>query len=327
VAKLDSSFSDVSPGVELENGSFLFIDRTEVVLYVADLKTFLIRRLGRSGAGPAEFRRPERVVADGKGGAIVPDAALRRALLISPSGELQGTGFVTSSNDGISATRIRGFDPAGRFLYNGTIASGGSRDSLPILRWDPNTKQSTLMAWWPMVKSILGPVVREPDGTTSQTVSLPQLWPKRTAWLALPNGSIALVRPDPYRVETIDSGGRVVRGPVVPFRALRVTTGEREAVRRDRGPMPDNQFPATLPPFEGTTGVLSTPFGEVWVERMRAWNDSIPAYDVFDSTGTLTNRARLRPHSRVVGFGDHTIYVARQTPEDGLWYLEMYRRQ
>ncbi len=40
----------------------------------------------------------------------------------------------------------------------------------------------------------------------------------------------------------------------------------------------------------------------------------------------MAGKAALNPHSTIVGFGVGTAYVARKDPEDGLVYLERYRR-
>ncbi len=58
---------------------------------------------------------------------------------------------------------------------------------------------------------------------------------------------------------------------------------------------------------------------------MRGAGDHVPRLDVFDAMGNRVAVATLRPHSKVVGFGDGTVYVAREDPEDGFWYLERYR--
>ena len=48
-------------------------------------------------------------------------------------------------------------------------------------------------------------------------------------------------------------------------------------------------------------------------------------YDVFDATARLHAEAHLRARSRIVGFGDGVIYVARRDADD-LEHLERYRR-
>jgi hypothetical protein len=91
-------------------------------------------------------------------------------------------------------------------------------------------------------------------------------------------------------------------------------------------PIPDEDFPKVLPPFLGGGSLRVTPEGQLWVMRTRGRGDKNPTYDVFDRSGVLIARARLKPNSVVVGFGAGTVYVSRQDPADDLRYLEQYRR-
>ena len=70
--------------------------------------------------------------------------------------------------------------------------------------------------------------------------------------------------------------------------------------------------------------VIASPRDEIWVGRLEP-EAAITRYDVFNHEGALIAEARLRKHSKVVGFGVASVYVARQDAEDGLWYLERFR--
>jgi len=325
-AALTMPANTVSHGVELAGGGFLFVDGIDKSLLLADLSRDDLRTLGRSGAGPGEYRSPYRAIADGKGGALVPDLSLDRVLMITPDGQITGTGFSRIENGGMAPSGIRGIDSQGSLLGY-TRAPEGIRDSLPITRWDPSAKQATVLAWWPTVRAIVGPAVKMPDGSTARSLSTSRLWPLRTAWVAHADGSVAIVRPAPYRVDVVSSNGTTVRGPVVQYQPVRVTSAFREEFRRTEAPIPDEQFPDALPPFAGLDDVIAAPGGEVWVGRMQDWNSAFAVYDVFDRRGVRVVEARLRPHSKVVGFGAGTVYVARQTQDDDLWYLERYTRE
>lgn len=321
-AALRTPLSAISNGVESSNGTFIFVDKRENAIVVASSGLDTAATIGRSGEGPGEYRRPARAIADGKGGAIIPDEILRRALFVSPSGLITGEGL-SSQETGFSPIAIRGVDPRGRLLHFGPAMPDNS-DSLPIQRWDPATRRSTRLGWWPMTSVALGAPVKAADGTTAREIIVPEMWPPRSAWVAFADGSVAIVRPNPYRVEIISPDGVKSTGPPVDFQPVRVTAAHRNAIRQDLGPMPDDQFPKTLPPFEGFDDVIGRPQGEVWVQRMRAWNDATPRYDVFGANGVLKLQVVLRPHSRVVGFGTEGIYVARRDPVVDLWYLERY---
>ena len=101
-------------------------------------------------------------LADGKGGAVVPDGALGRAVLISGGAEVVGTGFELQTT-GVIPGMIRGFDPQGRAYRRGRAAAAG-RDSLPIERWDPATKTVAVLAWQQLVRVQPTPMRKLPDG-------------------------------------------------------------------------------------------------------------------------------------------------------------------
>ena len=82
---------------------------------------------------------------------------------------------------------------------------------------------------------------------------------------------------------------------------------------------------AALAVVTGRGSVAATPDGEVWVLRTRSAGDKTPVYDVFDKTGALVKKASLNPNSRVVGFGNGTVYVAR-IDDDDLQFLQRYKR-
>ena len=87
---------------------------------------------------------------------------------------------------------------------------------------------------------------------------------------------------------------------------------------------PDMVWPEVMPPFMGGA-VHVDPTGRVWVLRTRAWNDSIPTFDVFDLTGRVTERVTLPKRTRLVGFGNGVAYLARTDDDDLIW-LQRVRR-
>ena len=87
---------------------------------------------------------------------------------------------------------------------------------------------------------------------------------------------------------------------------------------------PDMAWPAVKPPFLANA-VQVDPAGRVWVLRTRAWNDSIPTFDVFDANGRVIERVALPKRTRLVGFGNGVAYLAR-TDDDDLVWLQRVRR-
>ncbi|MBK7594394.1 MAG: hypothetical protein IPJ11_03900 [Gemmatimonadetes bacterium] len=324
-ATISEPVSGFSEGAELASGKFVFVDGREVAIRLADFSADALRVLSRTGAGPGEYRLPSDAMADGKGGAVVADQMLARAVFISGTGEVTGTGL-TREEAGMAPIDIRGFDALGRVYRTGRAGAAG-RDSLPIERWDPTTKTVTILAWQQVERAHAAPMRKGPDGRMSaDIVGPPAIFPTRSEWMPLSDGSVAIVYQSPYRVEVISPAGKRIRGPAVKYQPIKVTSAYRAWWSTTQFPAQDDMFPAVLPPVDGLMSqVLASTDGELWVPRLRDWNDSLPKYDIFDKTGTLTGRALLKPHSKVIGFGRGAIYVARQSPDDDFWHLEKYQ--
>jgi hypothetical protein len=79
-------------------------------------------------------------------------------------------------------------------------------------------------------------------------------------------------------------------------------------------------FPEFKAPFRS---VLAGPNHQIWIERYMPAN-APPTYDVVDAAGKVVSRVVLPKSTRVIGFGNGTIYVAR-TDNDDLQYLQRYR--
>lgn len=326
-------------------------DRSEQRIVMIDLVRGKISPIGRTGEGPGEFRQPHAVlqgpgtetwITDPPGNRIhvvTAEGAITRTLKPPPAG---GTPFMP----------VKGIDQRG-YVYHelmGRPGRPGEMDSLILARWDPKAERDDSLLKIPSGLNVkIGP---QSGGTFSVSMTQP-IWGAVPTWAALPDGRLAIVEPSPYRVRFVSAGGAAQLGPVRAFQPIAVTAAMRDAyrkaqqpsrassTRREGGatttvpgssasspakPIPDEDFPKVLPPFMGAGSLRVTPEGQLWVLRTRGRDDKTTTYDVFDRTGVLIARARLKPNSVVVGFGAGTVYVARQDPSDDLRYLEQYRR-
>jgi hypothetical protein len=145
-------------------------------------------------------------------------------------------------------------------------------------------------------------------------------------------------------VEWIRADGSRVTGPVVSYSAVPLTAADKAFVTdpknqkrvagtgsgSDRLPdrMPAPQFtswPEAKPPFVADSPRIA-PDGSLWVERSRAFTDSVRTFDIFDARGVLAERVALPAGTRLAGFGDAAVYVVRVDADD-LEYLERYARR
>lgn len=351
---------------EFADGRVLVADAIDKVVHLIDFRSGAATQIGREGQGPEEYSLPFSLFPTADGGALLQDFGNRRFLPISAEGKI-GKAFSTpmppaqgGTPEGNGPARrmmmmggglfnAQGSDGKGHLYFQGIAPpddEGRSADSVPLMRWTPHTTRVDTVAWLPITPGMRPQVTRGPGGTTMMVrMGGGAAWSKQTAWVVAPDGRIAIVEPEPYRVTWITPTGRVA-GPVVPYTPIRVTDADRKEFLEERsrqrpiiarfggpggGRVPpvqpnagDVEFPDTKPAFSGPSAVLVAPDGRVWVQRLRRAGDRTPLYDVFDQQGRKVAEVTLRPRSRVLGFGKGTVYVARND-EDDLQYLERYR--
>jgi hypothetical protein len=364
-AEYAEPFTDLRGIRELPDGRVLVSDFRDKVVMLVDLKTGTATRIGREGQGPEEYAMPMWLWAQPDGGALLQDMGNRRFLPIGPDGKIgklvsppqppAPAGGATRPGGMMMIGALldaRGTDAQGRLYFQGLplpASDGAPVDSVPLMRWDRAQTIDTV-GWLPVSGDMRPQIARSGSGDrVSIRIGGGSAWSKQALWGVAPDGRIALVQPDPYQVTWLSNGARRP-GPVVPYTPIKVTEADKQEyleeqaqVRpmvmaigpggRTAAPPPgavaaeqeEPVWPDTKPAFTGRDAVRVTPEGQVWVGRTRKAGDPIPVYDVFDGTGRRTGQVTLRPKSRVVGFGQRTVYVVR-SDQDDLQYLERYRR-
>lgn len=359
VATLDEGLSLVVGLQEVAPGKVVISDPQEQRLLFADFASGQVRDVATKGGGPGEWQIAMDVTPGPNGTAYVADPSLRKMHVIDATGKIVRTvPFPASDNSGnrISITLPRGTDAQGRLYLTGSPFTPGAQeqpDSIAILRWDPRTSRTDTLG---MMKNEIRVTQSGGSGNTRAMARIGGgPYSPVTIWTPLLDGRVAVVHPNPYRVDIIEARGRVHTGTAVPYTPVRIGKAERDAYREamasaprmtmgigpgssamrmstggSGGPqmpeIPDTDFPATMPPFAPsgmTNGINVAPNGEVWVLRSRPASDKVPTYDIW-SNGQLVGKATLKPNSLVVGFGQGAVYVARQDPEDDLRYVEKY---
>jgi hypothetical protein len=362
-AETKESFTSITAIRELPSGKVLVADAQDKVVQLVDFTGGSITKVGREGNGPGEYSLPLALAGLPDGSTLVHDILNRRFLIIGADGKPGG--FLElprppAANSGGAPVifggiqQLRGYDNQGRLYFRGSpfTATGGTADSVPLLRWDRVKPAFDTVGY---LKLPPGSASRTGNGNNVQIrMGNNVRFTPTENWSIAGDGSIARVIPEPYRVIWLTGRGAPVAGPVVPYTPIKVTEADKkeiiDAQKKNAGggirmvfgggpgggsgggPPPNIQAPPpefadTKPPFDGAGGnsVLATPEGEVWVLRTRPAGDKIPTYDVFDHSGTLVKKVSLNPSSRVVGFGKGTIYVVR-IDEDDLQYLQRYAR-
>jgi hypothetical protein len=336
-ATIAEPFTKISGVAELSPATAVVTDNMEAKVVVVDFARGSVKPVGAKGRGPNEYQFPSPPVATASG-VYVFDAYQKRALVISANGSIT----MKQLPDASAISRVRGADATGRFYFEGSDFdpnTGRFSDTLPVVRWDPSTNAvETVTRVWG------GGRVRIQRG--GQPASLARAitpFPHLDAWTPLPDGRVAIVHRDPFRVEV--RGTAVVNGPALANAPIAITAAERDTYRatntpgrtsailigggsgpQQQGPQwEDAHFPLTMPAFIGAD-VLVTPEGEIWIGRSFSGTAKTRRYDVVDAIGRIVGSATLNAMSRVVGFGPKSVYVARVNPDDDLVYLSKYVR-
>jgi hypothetical protein len=351
-AEFIEPFTQVAGVRELRDGRVLVTDPREKIVLLIDLKSGTARKIGREGSGPGEYILPQRIVALRGDTSAIYDPSNVRYLLIGPDGKTGPNFYLEDATTGgrgrPGGTTAKGSDARGRIFYEGsqfTITPDGMApaDSTPVLRYDRLTRRSDTVAYVHLAKGN----AQVSGGTGMVRMQVGQrAFPSRDEWAALPDGGVAVVRVRDYHVDRYSAAGKRTSGAPVRVEAIPVTEADKEEVRAERraiavsGPQlgrggtpprgapptrspREPEFPAFKPPFV-LGGVFARPNGELWVLRSRKAGDKVPVYDVFNAVGTLTVRVTFPLKTRLVGFGNGTVYVVR-VDDDDLQYLQRYR--
>jgi len=163
-----------------------------------------------------------------------------------------------------------------------------------------------------------------------------------------PDGRVAIAHHNPYRIEYVSETGQHTMGPEIRYERVKVSEGHKKewrearrnamgmAISMDNGrrsasmvPMRDVQDPENwgdeyMPPFlPSQTPLQFSDDGHLWVRRTGPAGMA-PTYDVFDRGGNLVQKVVLPQRTRVIGFGNGTVYTIRMD-EDDLQYLQRHK--
>lgn len=356
VATFPEAFSNVSGLLERPDGRVLVADGLGQALMVLDMVTGTADTIGRTGAGPEEYRQPDGIFPLPGDSILLVDLGNGRLTAIGPDYGFGETMPIAQGSMGMRGGSMtmrlpRAIDSEGRVYFQGRMPMRPGAplpDSAYMVRWDRATG----------VVDTLGLVKeqertrRSSGGPNNQNINIsPVPMSPQDGWAVAADGRLGVVRSAGYYVEWISPDGRAVRGSENEYRSSGVRRADKVAYldRMQRNALgmeimsvngsmttaftrgmrggPDEpdvdglDWPNVLPAFQAG-GIRVAQNGELWVERYASAN-SAPVYDVFDENAALVRRVTLPEGCTVVGFGDGSVYLAR-IDEFDLQYLEKY---
>ena len=344
-ATLTEDFTQVSGVRELADGRVIISDSREVRVVVADFATQRVELIGRKGMGPGEYSRPSSMYPMSGDSTLVYDGGAGRWLILSGA---RIVATLPPDDPAHTATfaGIRYVDDRGSVAGwsvdrpNPGIADAGVHDSGTIVFVRRGSSRVDTVA----------KVVRTPQrffAWTDPITGTPQFNASAAAFatsedfLLFPDGWLAVIRLNPYRVDWRSPNGAWTLGPPVPVPLARVTDREKafylkrfeRAVNAPVNISPNappsvrdamansarrrwTEFPEFIPPFMGMSS-LPAPEGTVIVLKTPTADAPNPTYDSIDRTGKLVRRIGLAAGQRIVGFGKHGVYIV-SADSDGL---------
>ena len=349
-AEFSEPFTYLSMIRELKDGRLIVIDPAEKTLQLVDLARGTSTRLGREGSGPGEYAIPFRLLALPGDTTAMSDMVNSRLLLINPDATVGGfidptvpppAGVIRYGSGGTMPTEA---DSKGRMYYQGmryrrTQTGSELMDSVPMIRWERASGSRDTVAW---VRQTQNLYANRSNGRT--TYSVPP-FSGSDQMLVASDGRVAIVHHDPYSVDFISETGQRTRGEPIRYDRQRIAEDHKaewraaqkgrtnvmttvDASGRSTTTEPGGQQdPAVwggdyMPPFLERALMFSND-GYLWVRRTGP-ADQPPTFDVIDRAGNLVQRVVLPKRSRLVGFGNGAVYIAR-VDQDDLQYLQKYK--
>ena len=321
-ARPETEFSDLTSIRELRDGRVLIFDRKEDWLAVVNLTDGSLKQISRHGRGPGEFQGTLALFPLGGDSSLAADLAMRWLIVVGDS----VVATLPPDNPAIRAVSLwpLGADRNGYVLSRSFAGGRAATDSEPVLRVNRVTGQvDTILRLGTGVRRAPVSAVTDPElGRGVRIGRIPLN--VRDATLLLPDGWIAVVRVDPYRVEWRSPDGQWTRGPLIPTPSIRLNERERRAyAQRNSWARNATDWPETLPPFDTPTALYSTPDGWLVIKRLPAADDNDQRYDLVDKSGVRRAQLALRPNETIIGFGAASVYVI-ETDDDGIQRLRRH---
>lgn len=332
---LSDAFSTVTGISEVDDNRVLVADRREQRLALVRWSPLRITSVGRNGDGPGEYNSASGLVTLAPGTSLLLDGTSRRWLLLDNASFVDSLRSIAATVRALG-THSRGGDRRGNVLVavglgpkvegrgiTGHVAVETADSIALVLINLHNGSIDTVVSLRGRFrgKRVVNRTVRG----TSITFHLTNPLAVEEQSLLFPDGWIAVVHTEPYRVDWLSPNGLRIQGKELPVEKVVVDENEKQSVIRHhwRGAegveWPSDAFPAwptELPPFPNDA-LFPAPDGQLLVKRLVSARTKKTVYDVIDRTGRRTFQLTMEPNERIVGSGAMHIYTVMKSA-DGL---------
>jgi hypothetical protein len=356
-AKLEEEFTLIGSVRELRDGRVLISDARENRVVVADFKSGAVTQVGRSGKGPNEYAMAAPVRPIAGDSSLLFDVSTRRWLLLDgpvivstiPADApivvaMKGVGLGADARGNVWKTEGKmNFGPDGNTAKPGTTDFGPT-DSSYLIRMNRATIKADTLAQLRVAPSRMSVVNDAKGKIQSVGIVRPPYSVGEEAALFL-DGSFAIARLEPYRVDWISPDGKVAKGAPIASPLIKVTAAEKEAFLSrqqaargaTRGSGPPNsaaseaiqrdlaalreQFPDFIPPFQ-TGSLIAAGDGSLWIRKPPSMEFVDARYDVVDRRSRLVGTLSLAAGERIVTVTRTAVYIAWKDADE----IERLRR-
>lgn len=320
--RLPGEFLEPSSVRELSDGRIIVADPAARRLFLVHESEGTVTEVGRPGPGPGEFRVPTRLVPLSEDRTLLLHGDPSRVLEMD-GGEFTGAARMappgalglTATGDWVSirseASRAPATGPASTVVVSSMDhgPSGQPLDTILSFEGQPS-------------------MFERRDGFVQMVRHV--LWPVPVAAVG-PNGWLATVEPQPYRVTWRTQDGQVIEGPILPGGSADWNDEDWERAALDRGLSLESlrllERPSTKPPFlppARGSPVFFTPDGLLLVKRLPSLEKGDRAcFDLFDAAGERIGVVQTTDASdRFLEPGRDAMYLVR-SDADG--FERLYR--
>ena len=344
-ARFEQPFGRVTGVRELSDGRIVAGDPNDLGLVVADFRTNTTKPISRKGAGPNEYGAVARIFPIGGDSTLMPDLTQRRWLVFD------GDRIVTTvppDNPTVKAMQglFLGADAAGHvmreFYTEAPVGQSLSseRDSSHLVRYHRSTARADTVAKLMRRPSV---AIRQTNAKGENTFVGVRALRLRVGeqYIAHPDGWIAIVRVNPFRVDWRSPDGRWTMGAPLPVPVIRMTAREKEAslartaasqaASKSSAPppqlppqmqTPDDEWPDVMPPYlQGE--IMFSPEGDVIIRRQPSADHPGVAYYVVDRRGRLLGILEMKNNERIIGSGAKSLYIV-ESDSDDLQYMRRH---
>ena len=325
------TFGVIVAVAERSDGGVVVTDGLEKAVFVLDSTLSRSRRIGRAGDGPGEYRGPGPLIRLGGDSLVVVDRQNRKWY------QIVADRFVRLS-DKFANVRLKWqADLAGLSSDGGMleVRSHGHPISLqvPIPRSRPGTSDSVAFVLHKAQQPVdtIGFGRAYVYGAASKRLRFGSMSEMHFAVhplqsfdqaLLFPDGTVAVARLEPYRVEWRDAAGKWKYSAEIADTMQTVTAKVKSwvvshyALDADGNPKfsPSDfaRWPARVPAFTRDALVPGAD-GRLYVTRTRI--DDRQLVDVFEGRGSRVRSVRLPIGTRLISIGNNGWYLARPTPD------------